>query len=94
MIQQTEFIEDIEAWGRDTIAIDNDVLLCAFVTLRLMTSEAFSLLNHRGSLQGTESLFKVLNNHIDQWKRKWMQLAKDGMHILVMLFNCLITNSI
>ncbi|KAH8807279.1 hypothetical protein F5884DRAFT_788875 [Xylogone sp. PMI_703] len=101
MIERNDFIEGIEVWGKDVWANDNDVLLCAFVTLRLVTSEGFGLLNHRGgSLQSMESLLKVLNNSIDKWEEKWLCIARGeseschpflirfyGTHLRLQLFS-------
>lgn len=79
MIERSEFIETAVAWGRDTLANDKDVMLCAFTTLRLMTSEAFKLLSRRDSLQSMESLLKVLSTQIDEWEDKWLQMTTGGM---------------
>lgn len=79
MIESDGLIESIEAWTRDTLAIDNDLLLGALVTLRLETSAAFTFMGHRqrydertqpGSLG---PLLSILNRRIDSWENAWSQ---------------------
>ncbi|EXL45204.1 hypothetical protein FOCG_12613 [Fusarium oxysporum f. sp. radicis-lycopersici 26381] len=76
MIDCTEFIESIEDWCNGPLAIDNDQLLGAFTTLRLVTSASFPLLAAKSrqrsiSLSETASLVGLLDGRIERWERKW-----------------------
>ncbi|RSL74081.1 hypothetical protein CEP53_000447 [Fusarium sp. AF-6] len=78
MIACDDFIESIEAWSNDPIAIDNDLLLGSFVTLRLVTSAAFTLLiprPHRPkpTANDVEPLISLLSDRIDRWENRWTQ---------------------
>jgi hypothetical protein len=76
MIDCNEFIESIEDWCDDPLAIDNDQLLGAFTTLRLVTSAAFPLLVTKSqqrstSYHETAPLVSLLNSRIERWEEKW-----------------------
>lgn len=79
MIERSEFIESIEAWCDDRLATANDLLLGAFVTLRLITSLIFKLLGcgPRGRegrpLQNMESLLTLITGRIEEWENRWMR---------------------
>ncbi|KAF5648061.1 hypothetical protein F52700_1275 [Fusarium sp. NRRL 52700] len=78
MIECSEFIESIEDWCNDKLAIENDQLLGAFTTLRLITSSTFPLLatkSRQRSLSHSESapLVSLLNGRIERWEKKWTE---------------------
>lgn len=78
MIECDDFMESIEAWSSDPMASDNDLLLGSFVTLRLVTSAAFTLLiprPHRPKPTGNdvERLISLLSGRIDRWENRWAQ---------------------
>ncbi|KAJ4050763.1 hypothetical protein NW761_005560 [Fusarium oxysporum] len=78
MIECSEFIELIEDWCNDPSAIDNDQLLGAFTTLRLVTSAAFPLLidkSRQRSMSHNESapLVRLLDGRIERWEKKWTE---------------------
>ncbi|KAF5253125.1 hypothetical protein FANTH_1956 [Fusarium anthophilum] len=78
MIECSEFIESIEDWCNDTLTIENDQLLGAFTTLRLVTSSAFPLLvtkSRQRSLSHSESapLVSLLDGRIERWEKKWTE---------------------
>ncbi|KAF4467417.1 fungal specific transcription factor domain-containing [Fusarium albosuccineum] len=79
MIECDDFIESIEDWCNEPIAIANDCLLGAFVTLRVVASAAFTLLVPRPQRRGRMSpsdiqpLITLLNDRIDRWETRWTQ---------------------
>lgn len=78
MIECSEFIESIEDWCNDILTIENDQLLGAFTTLRLITSSAFPLLatkSRQRSLSHSESapLVSLLDGRIERWEKKWTE---------------------
>ncbi|KAF5643384.1 uncharacterized protein FTJAE_3184 [Fusarium tjaetaba] len=81
MIECSEFIEAIEDWCDDPLAIENDQLLGAFTTLRLVTSSAFPLLvtkSRQRSLSHSESapLVSLLDSRMERWEKKWTEKVK------------------
>lgn len=82
MIERDGFIESIEAWCNDPMAIPSDLLLGAFVTLRLMTSTVFKLLGsgHKGTerrtLHSVESLLTLINERIEEWGSHWLHAVE------------------
>lgn len=78
MIECDDFMESVEAWSSDPMASDNDLLLGSFVTLRLVTSAAFTLLiprPHRPKPTGNDAqpLISLLSDRIDRWETRWAQ---------------------
>jgi len=81
MIECSEFTESIEDWCNDPLTIDNDQLLGAFTTLRLVTSSAFPLLvtkSRQRSLSHSESapLVSLLDGRLERWEKKWIEKIK------------------
>lgn len=80
MIERDSLIECAEAWSRQAIAIDNDQLLAALVTLRLETTSAFSLISSRDrAVEGRNSvdmgpLLLILDRRIHDWESSWLNL--------------------
>lgn len=84
MIERSEFIESIETWCNDPLAGKNDHLLGAFVTLRILTSDAVRLLSpqdwegKRAKMLGIESQLDFINSRMTIWEKKWVK-AVDNM---------------
>ncbi|KAK6196632.1 hypothetical protein LQW54_011326 [Pestalotiopsis sp. IQ-011] len=84
MIERSTFIESIESWCRDSLATDNDRLLGAFVTLRLLSSEVFKLLGPKsskvvsGPLHSIESLLAIIKIRIEEWEQRWIHCVSSG----------------
>ncbi|KAJ5630371.1 fungal-specific transcription factor domain-containing protein [Penicillium longicatenatum] len=82
MIERDEFIESIETWCNDPLATRHDPLLGAFVTLRILTSEAVRLLNpqswegKRAKMQGIELQLDFINTRIRKWEKQWTRKIK------------------
>jgi hypothetical protein len=94
MIERGANIESIESWCRDPLATDNDRLLGAFVTLRLLSSEVFKLLGpkssvvQRGPLHSMESLLAIIKARIDEWEQRWVRCVMTGMWVSGVLGDC------
>lgn len=93
MIERDAFIESIELWCKDSMAITGDNLLGALVTLRLLSSEASQLLGPKPSktggdqLHGFESLLSIIGLRIDEWECKWLQFVAAGkLRLLFILY--------
>lgn len=77
MIEGDDLIHSIETWTRHPLAIDNDRLLGALVSLRLECSAVFTFMvprsNHGDTTQtsGLGPLLSILNRRIDLWETTW-----------------------
>lgn len=84
MIERSGFLESVDIWYRSPWALASDVLLCAFVSLRLLTSEVFELLESqrttspRSQTHQLESLLKIIEKQVEAWQEHWLQIAEDG----------------
>ncbi|KAK8065780.1 hypothetical protein PG997_012527, partial [Apiospora hydei] len=84
MIERDAFIESIEPWCKDPLAIASDNFLGALVTLRLLSSEVFTLLGPKPSkvggnqLHSLESLLSIIELRIEEWQRKWLRSVVTG----------------
>lgn len=76
MIERSQFIESVQDWWKHPQAIENDRLLCSFVTLRLLAAEVFDLSNH-GSHPAPRQL-AILQNRIERWQAKWLEVTDSG----------------
>jgi hypothetical protein len=69
------------------MAITNDRLLGALVTLRLLSSEVYKLLGPRsnrlraGELHTLESLLAIIDSRIEEWEVRWLAVADKGMDL-------------
>jgi len=85
MIDRSSFLESVDTWHQSPIALPSDVLLCAFVSLRLLTSEVFELLetqrapNSRTQIHQVESLLKIVEKQVEAWQEHWLQIADNGV---------------
>ncbi|KAH6692135.1 fungal-specific transcription factor-like protein [Leptodontidium sp. MPI-SDFR-AT-0119] len=75
MIEQSDVVQDSDTWHLNNFAVPGvDLLLVAFVRLRIMSSEMLDLvfLGQPGSSQNRpETLLKLLNSEISRWETKW-----------------------
>jgi hypothetical protein len=82
MIESDPLIESITSWIKHPLAVENDRLLAALVTLRLETSTAFGLMVPRSKAAsgrlptGLGSLFAILSRQIDAWETTWGQTTE------------------
>lgn len=82
MIESDGLIESIEDWTSDPVAIENDQLLGALVTLRLETSAAFTFMisrqryDNRTQYGNLGPLLSILNRRIDTWESTWSQAVE------------------
>lgn len=84
MIQRSHFIESADDWLCSPIASTNDGLLCAFVSLRLLTSNIPELLSpqsgtQREHLHHVRPLINAIKGQIDRWQHRWSRIAVQGM---------------
>jgi len=95
MIERSDFTESIEAWCREPLAAPGDMLLGAFVTLRLLTSEVFKLLGGNnlvanpgggGQFYPLCSFFAIIKGRIAEWESKWTQRAVEDCHQFLIRF--------
>jgi hypothetical protein len=103
MIESDPLIESITSWIKHPLAIENDRLLAALVTLRLETSTAFGLMVPRSKAAsgrlptGLGSLFAILSRQIDAWEATWghhteppqIPAEEEGCHdFLIAFYGC------
>ncbi|CAG8132307.1 unnamed protein product [Penicillium olsonii] len=74
MIERSPFIESVQSWWTHPQAIENDRLLCSFVTLRLLAAEVFDLLNP-GSQYAAPRPLSMLQTRIERWQAKWLEVT-------------------
>ncbi|KAL1304419.1 hypothetical protein AAFC00_003417 [Neodothiora populina] len=92
MIRRNELIESANTWFDDPWATSHDRLLCALVTLRLIGSEVFDLLNpHRNSSQNTmldrtDGLMGTFQHDITRWKSRWSSMEESRNDSLYQFF--------
>lgn len=86
MIPRNDLIESAHTWYDVPISSPSDQMLCALVTLRLIGSEVFDLLNpHRSSyrstlLDRTDGLMNILLNDIKKWHTRWSSMPEMGVY--------------
>jgi hypothetical protein len=83
MIDQNGFIAKAENWYKQPLAVyGGDALLCAFVGLRIISTEILELvspdLSSRHIHQSSETLFRLMNGNITRWEERWFPVADDG----------------
>ncbi|KAI1621848.1 hypothetical protein EDD37DRAFT_667713 [Exophiala viscosa] len=84
MIERSELIESVDVWLKHDLALPMDVLLAAFVSLRLLTSDVFDVLDPNPTVDrtlqvyGTDALLKSLGCQIRTWEDHWIGLAQTA----------------
>jgi len=82
MIEQSDVMQDSDTWHTHEFSVKGgDLLLVAFVRLRMMSSEMLDLvfLGRPGSTRNRpETLLKLLNSEISRWETKWYTLFEQG----------------
>lgn len=90
MIERSDFIESVTTWYKSPLANDNDIVLAAFVSLRLLAAdilEAFNPQRPTPSLTHPhrfDSLLKTLTPRIEAWKKRWLQQASEKGKFLLL----------
>jgi hypothetical protein len=84
MIERGQFIEAVGEWYSSSLASPHDGLLCAFVTLRLLTADVPGLLHPRndnpdGHVHNPRPLMKIMEDQIDRWQRQWTKTLERGI---------------
>ncbi|KIL87182.1 hypothetical protein FAVG1_09737 [Fusarium avenaceum] len=84
---RSDLIESIQSWCDEPLAIENDQLLGAFTTLRLITSTAFPFLVSRSQRRGlshleSEPLVSLINGRIDSWEEHWTRKVATAQVLL------------
>lgn len=84
MIDRSEFIETApDTWYKHPLALPSDVLLCAFVALRLLTSGVFELLEGQiDPARNIDPLLAILQRQVEAWQDHWLAIAEAGKFIL------------
>ncbi|KAL3419510.1 fungal specific transcription factor domain-containing protein [Phlyctema vagabunda] len=81
MIEQNDFITTAQDWYKQPFAVFGaDALLCAFVTLRIISSEIVELVSPDRSarhIQQSDTLMKLLNSNITRWEEYWHPISDD-----------------
>jgi hypothetical protein len=81
MIEQNNFITTSHDWYKEPFAVFGaDVLLCAFVSLRIISSEILESMSPYRARQVPQSgtLMRMLNANITRWEEKWLPVSEDG----------------
>lgn len=79
MIEHSPFIGSVEEWQRSALACENDVLLCAFVKLRLLAAGIpRAVFRTEQSRHETQPLIRLLQTGVKQWAGHWSNVAAIG----------------
>ena len=79
MIEQNDLILKADAWHLEEFAVPSgDLLLSAFVCLRIASSEMLQVMSPAPEGGRTELLSKLLNNSISMWETSWLSLFDSG----------------
>ena len=81
MIERSEFIESVTTWYKRPLATSNDIILAAFVTLRLAavdTIEAYSPQHPVSPARlPSDSLLATINPLVEAWKKHWLSICSE-----------------
>jgi hypothetical protein len=95
MIERSNYIESASSWYEDPLAVTNDRLLCAFVSLRLITSSHFETMtsqnvrHQRQKALQFRSLLRILDKEIEDWQTRWTEVVVgdgEGCHAFLISF--------
>ena len=79
MIERDQFIEAVSDWYSSSLASPHDGLLCAFVTLRLLTADVPALIHPKSDhVHNPRPLMKIMKDQIDRWQRQWTKTLERG----------------
>jgi len=82
MIEQKGIILKASIWYHNKFAVPGgDLILAAFVALRIVNTEMLQLASSSSSLidgPHREMLSKILNNGITAWEKEWLPLFESG----------------
>lgn len=82
MIEQNNFITTSHDWYKEPCAVFGaDALLCAFVSLRIISSEILESMApyQPRKLPHNETLMRMLNANLTRWEEKWLPISEHGM---------------
>lgn len=77
MIERSSYLESVDDWYSHPLEVANDRLLCAFVSLRLITSTHFEMIttqytqHQRHEPSQYRSLLRLLDRQIVDWQKRW-----------------------
>lgn len=82
MIDQNNLISKASEWYQEKYAVPGgDMVLSAFVCLRLISAEMLELASSmklEAQKSRTEILSKFLNTEISTWEKNWLSKFEDG----------------
>jgi hypothetical protein len=81
MIEQNNLITTSHGWYEEPFAVFGaDALLCAFVSLRIISSEILELVSpyRDRHIPLSDILMKMLNSNITRWEEHWLHISEDG----------------
>lgn len=83
MIERSEFIESVNTWYRNPMAISNDAMMAALVTLRIAAADILEAFNPQRPAPSMiqayrfDSLLKTHSIQIDAWKKHWVEITSE-----------------
>ncbi|KIW17450.1 hypothetical protein PV08_04644 [Exophiala spinifera] len=83
MIERSEFIESVNTWYRNPMAISNDAMMAALVTLRIASADILEAFNPQRPAPSMiqayrfDSLLKTHSIQIEAWKKHWVEITSD-----------------
>jgi hypothetical protein len=83
MIERSNYLDSVDNWHLHPLEVRNDRLLCAFVSLRLITSTYFEMIlpqnaqYQRQESPQSRSLLRVLDRKIINWQNRWVETVSN-----------------
>lgn len=80
MIEHDALIDSVDEWQTSRISCHSDVLLCALVKLRLLTSGTLGTFHRHGKVNHDMlSFIKLMRTGVEQWSLRWLRVARAGV---------------
>ncbi|KAF1830252.1 hypothetical protein BDW02DRAFT_633789 [Decorospora gaudefroyi] len=83
MVERSCYLGSVSNWHQHPLEVANDRLLCAFVSLRLITSTHFEMMTTRYAQQQRHetsrhrSLLRVIDDEIVDWQSRWIGTVSE-----------------
>lgn len=81
MIERGNYLESVSNWYLHPLEMANDRLLCAFVSLRLITSTHFEMMttqyaeHQRPETSRYRSTLRMADGEIVRWQKRWTEIV-------------------
>jgi hypothetical protein len=83
MIERSNYLESVGEWHLHPLEMANDRLLCAFVSLRLITSTHIEMMTTQYAQQQRyetshyRSMLRMADGEIVDWQKRWTETVSQ-----------------